>query len=382
MYFSIVNNKYFPDNPRGFLLLPKNKYVARTVPLLTFFDESFYYFICKILEDDIAKNRVKNTFGGWMLGTKLKKMEEDDLSIIQYTHNSYNPYLWTENWKKFLQIAKSFVDSRKYKYVIKLDISNFYDSINLNILLSKLYKAVAKEKMWSVDYLSFFLKYWNKGFNNYLPRSQGLPQNEFGDQSRLLANFYLQEYDEIVKNTCDEHFIEYVRYADDQLLFLSSDNYENVLLVVNKELNKLGLNLNSSKCRLMSIDDFSEYHLLKPLSLLDEKRNDDSLTLFLNIYNKNKNIRYDTYFKRILGTSVGLSSFNKNLLDRAIDAIVFGTDFVLYCNAKQLKAIYEYLDCIMKQKFIDLLKQMAKEVKFNYVEITINAFLESIKNAN
>ena len=79
MYFSIVNNKYFPDNPRGFLLLPKNKYVARTVPLLTFFDESFYYFICKILEDDIAKNRVKNTFGWWMLGTKLKKMEEDDL---------------------------------------------------------------------------------------------------------------------------------------------------------------------------------------------------------------------------------------------------------------------------------------------------------------
>jgi hypothetical protein len=200
LYDKISSNNYFPTNPRDYLMLPKSEYVARTVPLLTYIDESFYYFACKIIEENIAENRVENTFGGWRLGTKLKEKEEDDLEIIKYVYKSYDPYLWTDNWKKFLQIAKSFADSGEFEYVIKFDISNFYDSINLNILFNKLYKAVPKQKAWCLDCLCFFLKYWNKKVDNYLPKSQGLPQTEFGDQSRLLANFHLQDYNQTVKD--------------------------------------------------------------------------------------------------------------------------------------------------------------------------------------
>ena len=378
LYASIVNSSYFPDNPRDYLLLPKTKYVARTISLLTYKDESFYYFVCKMIEDDIAQNRVENTFGGWRLGGKFKVLEEDDLCTIRYVHNSYSPFLWNENWKKFFQIAKTFADSKKYRYVLKLDISNFYDSINLNILLNKLYKVVAKEKAWCIDCLSFFLKYWNKKIDNYLPRSQGLPQTEFGDQSRLLANFYLQDYDESVKNACDANSIEYVRYADDQLLFLQDIDYKDVLLIINIELNKIGLNLNSAKCKLLTIEKLSEYYLFGPLSLIDEKRYDDSMQRFLAIYDGNNNIRYDTYLKRIVSNSVGLSLFSKALTDEFVKKIVFNTDVLLSCNCKQIKAIYDYLDDKDKSALLLLLEKNSKEVKFNYVEITTNKLLSLI----
>lgn len=360
-------------------MVPKNEYVARTIPLLTYIDESFYYFACKIIEDNIAENRVENTFGGWRLGTKLKAKEEDDLEIIKYVYNSYNPYLWTENWKKFLQIAKAFIDSGEFKYVIKFDVSNFYDSINLNILFNKLYKAVPKEKTWCLDCLHFFLKYWNKKVDNYLPRSQGLPQTEFGDQSRLLANFYLQDYDQAVKEICDKYAIKYVRYADDQLLFLKDKDYKDVLLVVNKELNRIGLNLNASKCKMFSADDFCDYYLFEPLMLIDEKKYNDSLSKFLSIYEKNKDIRYDTYIKRIIGSSVGLSSFEKEKINYIKREIIFKEDFLMICNPKQLNAIYSYINEDDKLEFLISLQQLLQKVKFNSVQITIEKFFESLE---
>lgn len=379
LYDKISSNNYFPTNPRDYLMLPKSEYVSRTIPLLSYIDESFYYFACKIIEENIAENRVENTFGGWRLGTKLKKKEEDDLEIIKYVYKSYNPYLWTDNWKKFLQIAKSFADSGEFEYVIKFDISNFYDSINLNILFNKLYKAVPKQKAWCLDCLCFFLKYWNKKVDNYLPKSQGLPQTEFGDQSRLLANFYLQDYDQTVKEICDKYAIKYVRYADDQLLFLRNKDYKDVFLVINSELNKIGLNLNASKCKMFSIDKLSEYYLFEPLMLVDEKKYEDSMSKFLSIYGRNKEVRYDTYLKRIMGSSVGLSHFKKEEIDYLKKEIIFKDDFLLICNPKQLSAIYNYLNEEERLHFLSLLHQMAERVKYNSVQINIQKLYELLK---
>lgn len=378
LYELVNSGNYCPNNPREFLMLPKTEYVARTIPLLSYLDESFYYFATKTIEEYIAENRVENTFGGWRLGTKLKEKENDDIELIKYVYNSYNPYLWTQNWKNFLQIAKSFIDSGEFKYVIKFDISNFYDSINLNILFNKLFKAVPKDKAWCLDCLQFFLKYWNRKVDNYLPKSQGLPQTEFGDQSRLLANFYLQDYDQTVKKTCDKYQIKYVRYADDQLLFLKDDDYKDVLLVINSELNNIGLNLNSSKCKMFSIEEFSQYYLFEPLMLIDEKKYDESLIKFVDIYRANTDVRYDTYLKRILGVSIGLDSFKKELIEPVIKEIIFTEKFLLFCNYKQLSATYKFLTDEQKIDYIVLLERLKKKVKFNSVQIVIDRFFNSI----
>ncbi len=39
-----------------------------------------------------------------------------------------------------------------------------------------------------------------------------------GDCSRILANFYLQDYDAYMKVECDGQAASYLRYADDQIM--------------------------------------------------------------------------------------------------------------------------------------------------------------------
>ena len=49
-----------------------------------------------------------------------------------------------------------------------------------------------------------------------------------------------------------------MRFADDQLIFLKDDNYQEVIFLVNKELNKIGLNLNAQKTKLMKVDELAD----------------------------------------------------------------------------------------------------------------------------
>jgi hypothetical protein len=355
--------------------------VARTIPILNFQDESFYYFVCKILENEIAENRVANTFGGWRLGNSLKAKEQEDIADIQYVYNSYNPALWSKEWKEFVNISRAFVNSGEFKYVIKLDISNFYDSINLNILFNKLNQKVSKEKFWCIQYLMYFLKYWNKKIDDYQPRSTGLPQTEFGDQSRLLANFYLQDYDLAVKNICEKMNAEYVRYADDQLIFLRDDNSQGIILTVNRELNRLGLNLNAAKCKMLTIEELSELYLYESLALLDENKYDESFDLFKRIYIRNEGVRFDTYLKRILNEKIGLKRLNIENRSYA-KTILFDKKFLLYCNSRILNLIYLNCQKDEQQEYVKMLVALAGKTKFNAYHYNVIKFLKKHKFNN
>ena len=366
LYDDLQENNYSPLSPFTYVYIHKTEIVARIIPILHPKDEAFYYFICKYLENDIAVNRVENTFGGWRLGSPLREKEKEDIFEIEYGSRSYEPWLWSENWKEFVKISRCFVESGHFIKVIKLDISNFYDSVNLNILESKLMQKIEHKKLWAVPYLLYFLKYWNKKLDNYRPRSVGLPQTEFGDQSRLLANFYLQTYDLKVKAICEDKKAAYVRYADDQLIFLRHENtWQDIMLVINSELNKLGLNLNSSKCKIYEINELSNYYLYKPLSLIDEGKYDESFSLFKDLYLKNRNaVRFDTYLKRIISKKIGLQNFN--IRNRSFaKQIILEKDFILYCNDVTLNRIYENLEKSERNDFINLLWGYAKEVTFN-----------------
>lgn len=367
LYNELISNNYSPLSPVSYVFLHKSEFVARIIPILHARDEAFYYFICKYLENDIAENRVPNTFGGWRLGTPLKEKEQEDILEIEYVYGSYQPWLWSKNWKEFVRISRTFADSGEFKKVIKLDVSNFYDSINLNILESKLMQNIEHSKIWAVPYLLYFLKYWNKKIDDYQPRSMGLPQTEFGDQSRLLANFYLQSYDSKIKTVCDEKQAEYVRYADDQLIFLRDEKtWQEIMLTVNSELNKLGLNLNAAKTKMLDIDDLSNYYLYEPLSLLDDGKFDDSFNMFYDIYTKKGSsaVRYDTYLKRITSKNIGLNKFN--LANRAIaKELVLRRDFIIFCNDVQLNRIYQNLEVTERDDFVSLLWKYTESISFN-----------------
>ena len=224
LYNDITSFSYHPSPPRDYIVFNKHNYVSRIVTSFNAKDYYLTYFCCKILEDEIAKDRVSGTFGGWRLGNKIRTKEESEDIFFDLENsisfNSYNPYLWRKNWQEFQKKAYQYSISGKYKYFLKFDIANFYNDINLDILYKKLLASIPKKKVEYAELLFHFLRHWNKKFEGFTTKTVGLPMDEIGDCSRLLANFYLQDYDNFMFKICKKNGAKYLRYADDQIIFI------------------------------------------------------------------------------------------------------------------------------------------------------------------
>ena len=148
LYKEICEFKYHPSTPRDYIIINKGNHVARISPTFHPKDYFVYYFCTKVLEDEIAVNYIEGTYGGWRLGNQIKLREgSDELEILNSApSNSYNPFLWTENWADFQKKAYENNNHEEYKVVVKLDIANFYDNVNIDLLSKKLQLAAPKTK--------------------------------------------------------------------------------------------------------------------------------------------------------------------------------------------------------------------------------------------
>lgn len=377
VYLKLINFDYSVGTPTEYIYLLKNEYVARIMPDFQIEDEGIYFFLTKQIESDIAINRIPGTFGGWKLGNSIKKEEDDEL---QYVFNSYNPWLWTKNWKEYQKYIRTNLEKYNYKYALKLDIANFYDSINIEILEKKLYKSCSKHNFDYVELIIYILKYWNKKFNKYGENLVGIPQNEFGDQSRLLANLYLNKYDEKMYEICHDNNCIYTRYADDQvILFDSEEQINNIMYVANNELRKLGLNINTGKTIKFSKKEIINYYLFSPLEKLEMKKYNDAVYEFFDIVDKSngiKNVRSDTFFKRCL--SIGLSNFNNENRNKILSYIM-KKEFIIQLNVDFISKIYKNLYREEQFKFVNDLINYFNTVKFNGYHYTIINFLKKYK---
>ena len=376
-YIKLINFDYFVSNPVEYIFLLKNEFVARIIPVFSIEDEAIYFYLCKMIEEDIANNRVQGTFGGWMLGNSIKNQEDDE---IQYVFNSYNPWLWTKYWKEFQHYIYSNLENYDYKYALKLDIANFYDSINIDILSKKLYKICSKDKYDFIELIVYILKYWNRRFSKYSENNVGIPQNEFGDQSRLLANVYLNDYDDVMAGICTKYNAMYSRYADDQIILFDNDeDIHNIMIVANEELRRLGLNINAGKTRKFSKDELIDHFAFEPLELLEREQYDDAVNLFFEVVEKYKSIssiRSDTFFRRCL--SVRLSKFSADNRNKILD-FVFAKNFIINSNTDYLYKIYTNLTNNEKEMFIKNLEDYFNLVKFNGFHYTVINFFKKAK---
>ena len=196
------------------------------------------------------------------------------------------------------------LNNKKYNNVAGIDIANFYDNINLFLLEDKIKHAIKKEKSEIVSLLFYFLKYWDKKHHFYNPRTMGILQDTGGEASRLLANFYLQDYDSYIHAKCKQHKVKYIRYADDQI-FLGADknSLQIIVFLASKYLAKLHLNINSSKVFYKSVEEFKKerfsiHHKPQHATLTDEACIYEDLL-------KNEDIKL-TYFNRGLKRLINL----------------------------------------------------------------------------
>ncbi len=168
------------------------------------------------------------------------------ISFLLYKYDyvfAGNTYAFRRNFtvkQAFLDIAK--VKDIETYYSLKLDISNYFNSININLLLPKL------EHILSADPKLFNLLKQILTLNKAVENGEVISENRGAMAgtpiSAFLANVYLMEL--------DKHFetlgVVYARYSDDIIVFSKSkEELENHEQFIFNFVNRLGLTINESK---------------------------------------------------------------------------------------------------------------------------------------
>lgn len=370
LYKIIGSGLYTPSFPREYIVSNKHNSVARIVPSLTLNDYCVYYFCTKSVENYLAVNRVEGTYGGFSLGGEFRKREDKEFRELQEVAFSispftYNPLAWVKAWRDFQKKAKVYSADTKYTYFLKYDIANFYNTINLSLLEPKVRMACPKEFTDEIDLLFFFLKYWNKRFLKYAEQTISIPQDEVGDCSRLLANFYLQDYDRTIFNRSKKMSCVYMRYADDQIIMTSNEKTaEDLLFYASKELFKLGLNINSAKVIRFTRSEWEYYWCFDTFDQLGDPKNVSKIEKAVDDISKlDKNkCRYDSLLKRILNCEIERISVDKKV---KFLSLVSTDDFLLNCDSRLIVRIYKLLGKNEKRSYLNKLNNLSKVARFN-----------------
>lgn len=142
-------------------------------------------------------------------------------------------------WADFQRAVKEYSEPDEIKYVMKIDIANFFGSINQHILVNNLQDHGLSRDV--VERLEVTLT----SFTNSRS-SRGIIQGIF--PSDLIGNFYLEPFDRFMNDIG----IQSARYVDDIYIFLESVNQaEETLKRIIPKLRELDLTLNEAKSKIL-----------------------------------------------------------------------------------------------------------------------------------
>ncbi|MBC8602936.1 CRISPR-associated endonuclease Cas1 [Parabacteroides acidifaciens] len=225
---------------------------------------------------------------------------------------------------KAVRRALNECQKKKNKWVLKLDIDNYFDTINHHLLAARLHALIPDEEIVRLIMLSVQMGVVNKHlkWNDSL---EGVPQGAI--LSPLLANFYLHPFDKFVQTLCRS----YVRYADDFCLMCETHEQAKVLL---NQLSvylqtHLGLTLNTPiVADLRKGCEFLGITISKGGLSLSEKKEADLKERIANLSITNKGF-----------TSVSLRAWNgvRNYYGALLpQSVLHALDDLLYDRMKQI----------------------------------------------
>ena len=147
------------------------------------------------------------------------------------------------------------IDDLDNKYVLKTDIHDYFNSINVDILMTML-SEVIKDDSQLLDFLGNLLKqnkcyyYDNKLIEENRGAMAGVP----------LASFFANIYLSLLDKKFLEKNIPYFRYSDDILVFNdSSEQLEENFSLIKSHIEDLGLTLNMDKFSISPPHDKWEF---------------------------------------------------------------------------------------------------------------------------
>lgn len=373
LFKKLKNKQYFVSNPRNFIIIDKGNLVSRIIPTFIVEDNCIYYYCIKTLEPYIAKNRIEGTYGWFSMWWEIRKKESEECkelenNIPSLPLNPLNSLARKEAWRDFQKKAYSRIDRSKYVYFVDFDIANFYDTINISLLEKKLYTAINQHDYDIVNLLLFFLKNQNREFIWYEHKTVGLPQDEFWKPSRILANFFLQEYDKKIHDESKNLNAQYLRYADDQLIYApSQETTQKLLYFASKELHKIWLNINASKVRCFdSVDSFEQYWAFEIFNLLGDPSNtvniERAVDLYIDRKNKNAHFRSSSVLSRLIYCDINKINVRKkaNIMSEILDE-----SFLKKCTYRQLEKIHNLFDVSDRESFLKNLMDLWSRILHN-----------------
>jgi hypothetical protein len=385
VYFLISSARYAANIPEVELIMNKGNGVARTVPIFCIEDYCVYYFCIKELEDVLCYNRTPNTFGGWSLGGKFRKQENDEIEceITDYGRYSFNPKAWSKVFGEFNSLLFAQLDQESYSHILQLDLSNFYDSIRLDMLERWIREHSSSEKGWIITLLFYLLNHWNRKNTGLHPQTVGLPQDALADCSRILANYYLHRYDKFAEKVCSDIGALYFRYADDQMILLNDlDKIEGLLLLLSRDLDRYGLRINQKKVDIWTADELKTHRFRDIQSIFSEKDDNKKPSLVRKFVDEYLSIQKETLEKswnkgnpllnRLLWAK--LESLPSDQFEKIIDRLT-SEQFILLSDHEKMQRIYK-LNSHLKNSidFISLLKDIGDRSVHNSYHYEVLAF--------
>jgi hypothetical protein len=384
VYDNLLSNitNYKSKEPRKYISIPKNRYVIRMVPTFELDDYCIYYFSLKVLEDYIAENRVAGTFGGFRLGGKLRDKENQEFEPAfedSYNENSFNLFAWKQEYGEYQ--AKLYETALKmgteYQFAVHFDIANFYDCIRLDLLENKIRNRVNNNSCNDEIHLLFrFLKYWNSRFDS--EKSVGIPQDEVGDCSRILSNFFLQDYDQFIFNQCYKKDACFLRYADDQIIFTKSkEDAEELMYLASHKLFEEGLNINTGKTK--EFNNFQEFDDVYGFSIgeklkFDQQDINKAFEMFIIKKGSCVNFRESSILRRLLHDKIKIGDLHNQKRIKLL-SYLWDESFLLFSNDHYMKQIYKMLkDNGEKEEYLSTLESIGEKTSFESYKIHLEKF--------
>ncbi len=143
---------------------------------------------------------------------------------------------------------------RHYAWVIDLDIKNFFDEVNHELLLKALDCHV--EEKWVKMYIKRWLEVSSQSQDGILIPKEGKGTPQGGVISPLLSNLYLHY---VLDKWLSKQYprVAFVRYADDIVIHCNNEKEANQLLdAIRNRLQECKLRLNEEKTKMVYCQDY------------------------------------------------------------------------------------------------------------------------------
>lgn len=262
----------------------------------------------------------------------------------------------------------------QYKYVLRLDIDNFFDTIDHEILQKRLIATGTEPEIVRLIMLCVQMGKVKQGSREWVETEYGTPQGAV--LSPILSNLYLHSFDQfaVSKN------VPYVRYADD-FLFLTEtkEQAEEILSKTEAHLKeKLNLSLNQPS-EIIDLNDGFDFLGItvkdKKATITEKKKADltDRInTLDFNIDGfpmKSQRIweGFSNYYGKLLPQS-DLEYFDSVLVKRLVTII--HQDFDLFGSKSNLQFALSTFSFLSLQYQLKK-KQFTAEIVAEYISVKL-----------